>query len=264
MRSSENDKINVIYTYYDNPELLSSVVEYYSAPSWSASGFVFTVIDDGSQKYPITRYMVPQDWNLLRVEEDHGWGNEMARNIAMRHTAYEWNILIDLDYLIEFSSSALSLITATRLYHDLRGELYCYQFERGTRTEYDDHTKVLDIPGGINSFLISKTAWMQTYGYDEAFGYTYGNDESLFAQLKREVIMYDTALDKIALQATAREFKPQDRAEFAEWEALAEEFEASGHYNRKYRQWKLTGPSIAYRQQMIQRNLPSTTVMKTL
>ena len=64
-------RIRINYTYYNNPDLLQKVIEYYEP---YADEFDFTVIDDGSQVHPLTRDMLPNHWIGYRIEEDLGLG----------------------------------------------------------------------------------------------------------------------------------------------------------------------------------------------
>jgi len=227
------------YTYYNNPELLKEVVDYYE-PFYSDANFSFNIIDDGSQDVPLTLDMIPDSWTALRVTEDHGWGNEICRNILMRTTSYKWNALMDLDYVIclQEQETYNALVNSFPRYY---GEMYdlpiTFQFEKGRRHAYDDITKTDDLDEksngfvSINSFIVSKPFWTkQTYGYDMAFKWTYGYDFTFFQQVKREILIPNTKIKKLALQATKNRPPPRDISAFEDFFKLEKEYIDKGLY----------------------------------
>ena len=227
------------YTYYNNPELLKEVVDYYE-PFSNDSNFSFTIIDDGSQDDPLTLDMIPDSWTALRVTEDHGWGNEICRNILMRTTPYRWNALMDLDYVICLQEQETYDALATnfpKYYHFMYDVPIVFQFEKGRRHAYNDITKVDDLdessPGfvSINSFIVSKVLWNEkTFGYDMAFKWTYGYDFTFFQQVQKEILIPDTRVKKLALQATKNRPDPKDLAAFKDFFELQKEYIDKGLY----------------------------------
>jgi hypothetical protein len=196
--------VHIIYTYYNNYDLFMEVVEHYNKyPQIIRKGFTFSVIDDGSQDAPLTKENLPNGWNGYRIEEDRGWGNEVARNIMGKINTNEWMCFIDMDYVIPFENLGnIILMTPERL-KDLGGEQRCtWGFKTGGRTEYGDFTKVIDSTAAVNTFVIKAETWLSTHGYDMALGYIYGIDPSLARQINTENHMPDTSLQKIALQAS--------------------------------------------------------------
>ena len=225
-------KINLNYTYYDRPDLLAFVVDYYNNHNGSDT-FTFNIIDDGSPNHPITKDMVPEDWNVLRVTEDHGWGNEVSRNIMMRVNTARWCCLIDLDYVIDLEYNRSFYEKAFwKYYAKNENAPIMYQFEKGKRTAYTDVNKkwgedkqsaeyqketenYTDPP--INSFVISDWAWKnQTYGYDMAYGYLYGSDTTLAWQCY-DHDMPGTKLIKHATQVDERK-NPGDQSVYEPWQ----------------------------------------------
>lgn len=210
--------ININYTYYNNIELLEKVIDHYK-PLYSNKFFRFTIIDDGSNTFnALTEKNMPEPWNVIRVEQDLGWGNEMSRNILMNHTPVEWNALMDLDYVIDLNNLQSIIENGIKYYNQLTPAYkFCLQFDKGRRYNYFDPNEMVDDGGWINSFIISKTVWKRTYGYDQAFGYQYGIDYTLFRQLSQELILPDSKLIKLALQgAPDDKHNPQDEAAFNE------------------------------------------------
>jgi hypothetical protein len=186
------------------------VVEHYNQyPQIIRRGFKFSVIDDGSQDEPLTKENLPVGWSGYRIEEDRGWGNEVARNCMAKINTHEWMCFIDMDYVIPFEDIGNMILLRPDMLIDLQeNPKYkgTWGFKKGCRTEYDDHTKEIEGPmsqAAINSFVIKNDIWQATHGYDMALGYMYGVDPSLAIQLHPiEYKMPETSLRKIALQAS--------------------------------------------------------------
>ena len=195
--------------------------------------FNFTVIDDGSQDEPLTPKNLPKDWKGYRIEQDLGWGNEVCRNILMRNTQHEWNALLDLDIVIDLDDKkcreALIWDKKEANFHRFYGMLYelpvTWQFFSGARTKYDSLEENPDIKQQcLNSFIISRTAFLKTYGYDMTLAWLYGNDFTLPAQMVYECLASDTKLKKLAIQASPGDsrFEPGDQSAYNEiFEKLA-------------------------------------------
>lgn len=230
---------NINYTYYENYDLLDQIIKYYT-PFKDDRSFKFTIIDDGSSRQPLSRKNIPKWWTLYRIEQDLGWGNEICRNILMRNTPQNWNVLIDLDYLIDLEDS-LCYESLVKLFPKYYRQLYdlkiIFQFDKGRRVKYDDYTQEEPPPGpgsfiSINSFIISRSSFLNTHGYDQAFGWTYGYDFTLFTQYDSEIIMPDTKLKKIAEFGTNSHgrFKPGDRRAFSDYHTLRDQYVKEGVY----------------------------------
>ena len=230
--------IRINYSYYNNYELLDTIIKYYEPYK---EYFKFTIIDDGSQIEPLTRDLLPEWITGYRITEDLGWGNEVCKNILMRETDCEWNALMDLDYVIDLEHEpTFNLLsnTFTNHFDELKHFKVCCQFAIGTRVDYNDWTVAEDTPGNINSFIISRTAFFKTYGYDPSFYWYYGNDVSLFRQLDREVILSNTKVTKLASQASPREEAPGDQSIYIPIKEYQAKLERMGVYNPSTCQWR--------------------------
>tara|TARA_Y100001970_G_C14230869_1_gene858548 strand:+ start:1310 stop:2212 length:903 start_codon:yes stop_codon:yes gene_type:complete len=209
-------KFHIIYTYYENIELLKEVVDYYTNIK-ADKIFDFTIIDDASPNNPATRDVVPEHWNLFTHTEDRGWGNEMMRNAMMRINKHDWVGLLDLDYVIDLEDRETSIFMGKTFWEEwhrsIRHVPTMWQASFGKRTAYNEleglwaHEKIVQelpklIDAPINSFFISDFVWKNyTYGYDMAFGFAYGNDCTLPMQFKNEPNLPYVKLKKIRLQA---------------------------------------------------------------
>lgn len=189
--------ITINYTYYNNKKYFEDLVYYYYPFKES---YNFTVIDDGSQDFPISREWVPEWWRILRIPEDYGWGNEVARNILMKETKTDWNVLIDVDYRLTYST--LDYLNYMMDEYD-PNVIQEYQFEKGRKNwshpeDGDNHL--------LNQFIMSKQTFDKSYGYDMAFAWVWGNDISLFRQFPNNNTSYipGTELDWYTDFATER------------------------------------------------------------
>jgi len=233
--------MNINYTYYENYDLLEKIIKHYE-PWKDDNNFKFAIIDDGSQKQPLTRSVVPDWWKVYRVKEDLGWGNEICRNVLMRRTDRTWNALMDLDYVIDLNDKlcydALT-VNFQKYYSQMFRVKVIFQFMYGTRVSYEDYTQTTPFDPNrfisINSFIVSKDVFLSTHGYDTSFGYTYGYDFTLFRQIDRESRIPDSKLIKIASQATKPGERPPpgDKSAFKEFNALRKRYIDEGVYNIK-------------------------------
>lgn len=175
--------LTINYTYYNNPQLLKRIVSHYSDVDYCN----FQIIDDGSpNKIELTS--IPNDWSVYRINEDIGWNNEGARNILMETTSTEWNLLIDMDFVMETDDIKVLINLLPRLDKDS-----VHRFNT-TERRY---------PYPCNSFLITKEKFVELGGYDRAFLGMYGADVSLLAKIlpipyKIETISLTKIIDEVA------------------------------------------------------------------
>ena len=226
---------------------MERVIDHYK-PLYDNKFFRFTIIDDGSNIInALTAKNIPEPWNIIRVEEDLGWGNEMSRNILMNHTPVEWNALMDLDLVIDLNNLQSIIENCIKYYtHLSRTFNFCLQFEKGRRYNYHDPTEEISDNCYINSFIVPKRVWDRTFGYDQAYGYQYGIDYTFFRQLSAELILPDSKLIKLAIQGA-----PDDKHDPLEWDAFKDHFNsrdkfiAEGFMTKEGR-WKNHGERIKH------------------
>lgn len=156
-------RVRINYTYYNSPSLMKRIFDWYDAIDPDGTHFDYSVIDDGSQITPITELDYPKYWSVLRIEEDHGWNNEGARNCLMRYTSNNWNLLMDSDWVITLKNLK--------------------RIKRAVNTRWLDRD-IAYMPGNYgpacmrNSFMITKKEYWRRGGYDQAFIGYHGNDYS--------------------------------------------------------------------------------------
>lgn len=155
-------KLRINYTYYNSPEIMTRIFNWYNKIDPDGELFDYTVIDDGSQKTPIYDMDIPKHWRVLRIDKDHGWNNEGARNCLIKDSANLWNFMMDSDWVIPIR--CLTTVMTNLVFLDKEYMYYPGNF--GPKV-------------GRNSYLITKTEFMKRGGYDQAFVGYHGNDYSL-------------------------------------------------------------------------------------
>lgn len=156
-------RIRINYTYYNSPDLMHRIFNWYDRIDPNGTHFDYAVMDDGSQRHPITDCIIPKHWSVYRIDVDHGWNNEGARNCLMTATKNEWNVLIDSDQVITLNN-LINLKNSISLKYLNPALVY--------------------MPGNIgyammrNSFLVNVKEFFKRGGYDQCFVGYQGNDYS--------------------------------------------------------------------------------------
>ena len=134
--------------------------------------------DDGSQKTPLSEFFEKNppfpNLRLFRVKEDIGFNSHGARNLLMQQTQTEWNFLTDIDR--HYSLKTLYGIEHVEKTNDL---------EFGTYYNLREILKASDDGFSLNEFVVSKTDFWKTGGYDEEFVNVHWGDRYFFDSLNR-------------------------------------------------------------------------------
>lgn len=154
-------RVRLNYTYYNSKEMMERIFKWYAKIDPDGRLFDYTVIDDGSQKVPITECNIPDWWTVLRIDKDHGWNNEGARNCLMRDTKNLWNLVMDSDWII--TARCLHRITRELIFLDRQYVYFPGNF--GPKV-------------GRNSYLTTKDEFWSRGGYDQCFVGYHGVDYS--------------------------------------------------------------------------------------
>lgn len=161
-------RLRINYTYYNSKEIMERIFNWYLKIDPDGHVFDYTVIDDGSQKIPITDCDVPDHWTVLRIDEDLGWNNEGARNCLMRDTSNMWNLMMDSDWVI--TKRCIDRIQRQLIWLDREFVFFPGNF--GPKV-------------GRNSYLASKDEFWKRGGYDQTcIGY-HGVDYSFLRHNKK-------------------------------------------------------------------------------
>ena len=154
-----SNKLTLIHTYYDEPELLKKQIA-----RWNLfpTPIDVLIVDDASQKYPA--YDILKDvslkegvrLSLYRVKEDIGFNSHGARNLAAKVAETEWLFFTDIDHFVgitalthvgdrEFINKMRQFVTDHPLnmtLHDHRGARKI-QYHDGDRIIYDNENGIM-------------------------------------------------------------------------------------------------------------------------
>ena len=213
-----NRMLNLITTYYNNRTLLSRFIEKNYLPLKEVFPTMkLIVVDDGSliePAYDAVKVYDDPDILLYRIPVDYGFNSHGARNLAMHVTDSDWNLLLDLDVIIEpeFTQSALKLMKSVP---DEMTAYYC-------PIVYDIRGFVVPALRLINHFIINKKLFWSVNGYDEEYrGYNFGDGDftESIASVGNVNLSMGLKIDII----DAYNFRPEDRlhrTEFIEIEKV--------------------------------------------
>ena len=171
--------ITLCYTYYNNWKAFDRMKTYYQ--QLENPNVKFLIIDDGSPDRPLKKRDVPKGWSLVRINEDVGWNNEGAKNLAMKIAETEWVVLLDLDHIL-FPDSFRGLHKIC----DLPGDKVpffrrpIHQADDGTIYPNNDPIRQFS----ANSYAITRTHFWKLGGYDESLQGMYGYDGTMVARLR--------------------------------------------------------------------------------
>lgn len=120
--------------------------------------FEFAIGDDGSQVVPASEFFAKNQplpfMHLYRVKKDLGFNSHGTRNLLMKQTNTNWNVLSDIDR--EYPDDTLIDIMAAE------------------HREFDPSCRYLFCRGrplvpSLNDYVIHKEAFWKSGGYDEEF-----------------------------------------------------------------------------------------------
>jgi GT2 family glycosyltransferase len=128
------------------------------------------IVDDGSVVQPaidVIQEIGDPDIQLYKVVDDLGFNSHGARNLAMKVTDKDWNLMIDLDVIVQ----PRLINTIRNIAKDVDTAYYCSIIDRIRGKKY--HSLRF-----INHLLIHRELFWRIGGYDEEFvGYYHGDGE---------------------------------------------------------------------------------------
>ncbi len=154
-------------TYYNEPHML--VWWYNTIKQLNEEGFDIrlNITDDGSMRQPAVdffeKHPPTKQMRLFRVKEDIGFNSHGARNLMMRETESDWNILSDIDRT--YPEDTLIDILETK--DKQQGKHYSFFTPSGKSFT-------------LNEYLIHKDDFWLSGGYDEEFVNIHWGDRLFF------------------------------------------------------------------------------------
>lgn len=145
-------KLTLGTTYYNCPELLNKFIDHH------IDYFDELIIVDDGSTIPAEQFI--QDRNkirLYRVPIDYGFNSHGCRNLIMKETNTDWNVLFDVDRLFIDPKFAVDTIKNKKLKENI---LYLIEM-------FSNYNVIDTIHASVNDFLIHKDHFWSAGGYDE-------------------------------------------------------------------------------------------------
>lgn len=167
--------ITIGTTYYNNPQYLKKFIN---------ANFEYVdeiiIVDDGSSDAAANYIQPCKKIKLFRVLKDYGFNSHGCRNLIMKHTSNDWNILMDVDREFMYPNEA---------YFNIRNK----KLQQNVLYRFVAHAGINDSHKSVNDFLIHRDHFFSAGGYDEELiGQRWG-DREYFRQLShfgKEKILY--------------------------------------------------------------------------
>lgn len=182
-------------TYYNSPDELILFIEKHI-------DYVdeLIIVDDGSKIYPATTVLKPsKKIRLYRVKEDYGFNSHGCRNLIMKETSNDWNILLDVDRTIIDPEECIRYIKTRTL-----NENTLYRFMAAVEGRVKE-----SIHESVNDYLIHRNHFFSAGGYDEELIGIRDGDRQYFAQLSHFGKEY--LLHSVHIRLTRRPSKLTDK-----------------------------------------------------
>jgi hypothetical protein len=176
-------EITLIIPAFNQPKMLrrqlDEVAKY--PPQWRV-----IVVDDHSTVPALEVFEAGDKAELYRVDADVPWNRSMARNLGAQQAQTEWIVHVDTDHILPAHSAACLLV------HPLDAGAW-YRFPRFRYGKADDTRNKDQIPRDaefgqigehVDSYLITKTNYWRTGGYDPDYAGCLGGGGAFVARLE--------------------------------------------------------------------------------
>lgn len=165
--------ISLNVTYYNEAHYLKWWYKTVRRLEDEGYDFILNVGDDGSMKDPAAeffkRHKPTKNMRLFRVTNDIGFNSHGTRNLLMRTTTTDWNLLSDVDR--QYSDDTLKRLCVGE--EDL-SQRYYYSFT---------HDKTQE--SSLNDYVVHRTDFWKTGGYDEEFVNVHWGDRMFLKTLTK-------------------------------------------------------------------------------
>ena len=105
--------------------------------------------------------------SLYRIQDDLGFGSHAARNLAMKQTTTEWNVLVDIDYKLIGIEPLIEMVDNGELEEDIPHFFPVVH-------SYNNEVKFTR--ASINDFVVTAKSFWRAKGYDpEYYGFHHGD-----------------------------------------------------------------------------------------
>ena len=197
MKLADVQSVSLVYTYYENPEMLARLVGHLASfPKAIRDHIELVIVDDGSPEHPAT---IPEaglgfECRVFRILYDQPWNQSGARNIGVREARHDWALMLDMDMEVPLDT----ISTLLRLESDYRD---WYLFSARSETE-----GVMPLRRHHNAILMSKRFYWRVGGFDENFDGYYGTAQ--FFGIAAEKLQPFTHLTNLWIDFVGRDEVP--------------------------------------------------------
>ena len=174
-----SNKLTLIHTYYDEPELLKKQIA-----RWNLfpTPIDVLIVDDASQKYPaydILKNVSLKEGvrlSLYRVKEDIGFNSHGARNLAAKVAETEWLFFTDIDHFVGIT--ALTHIVENMTLD--KEKLYYFKW-RVLRNYPVEECE------SVNQYIVHKDVFWKAGGYNESWTTIHVGDREFINKMRQFV-----------------------------------------------------------------------------
>lgn len=168
--------ISINITYYNEPHFLIWWYKAVKRLEDAGCPFILNIGDDGSMRHPAVdffeKYPPTSNMRLFRVKEDIGFNSHGTRNLLMKQTTTDWNLMSDIDR--RYPDKTLRSIYKNEA--NLAKTRY-YSFWEIRQSSPDRFS--------VNEYLVHKETFWKTGGYDEEFVNIHFGDRYFLDTLRR-------------------------------------------------------------------------------
>lgn len=181
-------KLSIVVTYYNSPLAMDRFLQSCSDVESKVLDSIEVVIVDDASRVPLDVQKISRDHGSLqirpfRVLNDIPWNHRSARNIGVHESSGTWILALDIDTLpdIEMILEKIEILDT-----DAHKFYLLNRVEFGTKKPLPIHH---------DSFLITRSNYWKTGGFDENFAGMWGFGKTWFHDAKvilKHEILWDT------------------------------------------------------------------------
>jgi len=168
--------ITINITYYNEPKWLQWWYDTTKQLYEEGHAFKFSICDDGSMNEPATKFFESNPplpfMSLYRVTKDIGFNSHGARNLLVKQTTTDWNMMSDIDRHYSIGTFERLFAAEPTLQ---KGHYYSfYEVKKASADWYS-----------VNEYVVHREDFWKTGGYDEEFVNIHWGDRMFLDTLKR-------------------------------------------------------------------------------
>lgn len=164
------EKLTIAFPYYDNPGMIKRQQELWEGiPEKIAAHIEIIIVDDCSRLHravnSLKKPIQPYALRVFRITKKVRWNQISARNIGVHEAAHEWLLLTDIDHAIlgyALSDLFKRLPNLNPMMHHTMDRINANDGK--------------PCKSHCNSYVMTKTLYDKTGGYDEEFAGIYSTD----------------------------------------------------------------------------------------